>query len=126
MVESAIRLKVVRACEIVHKIKSGSQTSSRGCSSSGVSSGMPLQDVSAPSQAAPQPAVGGVTTRTPDSLLVGRARDYLAAGPADSRALVAVVCQLPGVPEAVAEHLARTLVGSHADFVRIPDGRSSM
>lgn len=79
----------------------------------------------------PQPSAmvvtpGGIGTREPDSLLVSRARDFLAAGPADSRLLVATVCQLPGVPGPVAEHLARTLLGSRPEFVRIEDGRWSL
>lgn len=66
---------------------------------------------------------GGVTARTADTLLTGRARDFLAAGPADSATLVARVCQLPGVPAAVAEHLAETLLGGHPEFVRGPGHR---
>ena len=66
---------------------------------------------------------GGITSREPDSLLTTRARDFLAAGPADARVLVATVCQLPGVPDAVAEHLAETLLGAHPEFVRGEDRR---
>lgn len=66
---------------------------------------------------------GGITSREPDSLLTMRARDFLAAGPADARLLVATVCQLPGVPDAVAEHLAETLLGAHPEFVRGEDRR---
>ena len=66
---------------------------------------------------------GGITSREPDSLLTVRARDFLAAGPADARLLVAAVCQLPGVPDAVAEHLAETLLGAHPEFVRGEDRR---
>lgn len=65
---------------------------------------------------------GGVATRDPDSLLVARARDFLAGGPADARLLVATVCQLPGVPGTVADHLARTLLGSRPEFARGEDG----
>lgn len=72
------------------------------------------------------PTSAGVGTRDPDSLLTARARDFLAAGPADSRLIVAAVCQLPGVPATVAEHLARTLLGSRPEFVRGEDGRWSL
>ena len=65
----------------------------------------------------------GIATRQPDGALVSRARDYLAAGPADAVSLVARVCQLPGVPAAVAEHLARTLLGGASGFECLPDGR---
>lgn len=67
--------------------------------------------------------LGGISSREPDSLLTARARDFLRAGPADSRLLVAAVCQLPGVPDAVADHLAETLLGGHAEFVRGEDRR---
>jgi DNA polymerase-3 subunit epsilon len=50
------------------------------------------------------------TSRPSDPLLVARALDYLAAGPARAQDLVAAVCQLPRVPGAVAEHLAATLL----------------
>lgn len=66
---------------------------------------------------------GGITSREADSLLTARARDFLAAGPADARLLVAAVCQLPGVPDAVADHLAETLLGAHPEFVRGEDRR---
>jgi len=60
----------------------------------------------------------GLTTRTADTLLTERAADVLAAGPVSARELVASICQLPGVPEAVAEHMAATLLGGHPRFVR--------
>lgn len=66
---------------------------------------------------------GGLSTRAADTLLTERAADYLAAGPASARELVASVCQLPGVPDAVAEHIAATLLGEHRRFCREPDGR---
>jgi DNA polymerase-3 subunit epsilon len=64
----------------------------------------------------------GLTTRTPDTLLLERAADFLAAGPAAARALVSHVCQLPGAPLAVAEHMAAALLGEHPRFVREPEG----
>jgi DNA polymerase III subunit epsilon len=61
---------------------------------------------------------GGLTTRPADTLLTERAADYLAFGPAPAKELVARVCQLPFVPDAVAEHLAMTLLAGHPRFVR--------
>ncbi len=61
-------------------------------------------------------------TRAETTLLVERAHDYLSAGPADSRALIASVCQLSSLPEAVAEHMAVTLLRGHARFARTADG----
>lgn len=66
---------------------------------------------------------GGIALGERDTLLTGRARDLLAGGPADAATLVARVCQLPGVPAAVAEHLARTLLGGCPEFIRLPDAR---
>lgn len=65
----------------------------------------------------------GVVATARDSLLVERARDFLAAGPADAATLVSTVCQLPGAPPPVAEHLARTLLGAHPEFAVDADGR---
>jgi DNA polymerase-3 subunit epsilon len=53
----------------------------------------------------------GLVSRPGDALLVSRARDYLTAGPATAQQLIAVVCQLPGVPAAIAEHMTATLLG---------------
>src|SRR5256885_5337507 len=65
----------------------------------------------------------GVTLTAPETLLTSRAIDYLAAGPADARSLIAHVCQLPGAPPAVAEHMAAALFAGHRRFVREGDGR---
>ena len=67
--------------------------------------------------------LGGTVARVADTLLVERARDYLAAGPADAAALVARVCQLPGVPRATAERVAAELLGGRSEFARLDDGR---
>ena len=67
-------------------------------------------------------APAGITSRPEQTLLVERAADYLRAGPADSRALVASVCQLSSLPSAVAEHMAVTLLRDHPRFARTPDG----
>ena len=65
----------------------------------------------------------GVTVESRDTLLTLRAVDYLAAGPADAKTLISHVCQLPTMPAAVAEHMARALFAGHRRFVREPDGR---
>jgi DNA polymerase-3 subunit epsilon len=65
---------------------------------------------------------GGVASRPRDALLVSRARDYLAAGPATAQQLIAAVCQLPGVPAAVAEHLTATLLADVPAIRRDPSG----
>src|SRR5829696_5509089 len=64
----------------------------------------------------------GLSTRAADTLLTERAADCLAGGPITSRELVARVCQLPAVPDAVAEHMAATLLGGYPRFVRETDG----
>jgi DNA polymerase-3 subunit epsilon len=67
-------------------------------------------------------ATPGVSTRAQQGLLTDRAADYLKAGPADARSLIASICQLSALPAAVAEHMAFTLLGEHPRFVRTPDG----
>ena len=64
-----------------------------------------------------------VSTRPERMLLTDRASDYLRAGPADSRSLIASVCQLSALPNLVAEHMAATLLGGHPRFARTLDGR---
>lgn len=67
-------------------------------------------------------APAGVSTVAERSLLTDRAADYLRGGPADSRSLIASVCQLSLLPEAVAEHMAVTLLRDQPRFARTPDG----
>lgn len=67
-------------------------------------------------------ATAGVSTRPESTLLAERAADYLKAGPADSAALIASICQLSAVPAVVAEHMAVTLLRDHPRFARTPDG----
>jgi DNA polymerase-3 subunit epsilon len=67
-------------------------------------------------------ATAGVSSRPESTLLVERAADYLRAGPADSRALIATVCQLSPLPAVVAEHMAMTLLRDHPRFARTADG----
>lgn len=72
------------------------------------------------------PPLGGFSTRPPESLLAERASDFLAAGPASAAALIASVCQLPGVPVPVAEHMAATLFAGRREFTRGLDGLWSL
>jgi DNA polymerase III subunit epsilon len=65
----------------------------------------------------------GVTLRPAETFLASRARDFLAAGPADVVPLIEHVCQIPGAPRVVAEHMAQALLGERTDFVRDMDGR---
>lgn len=69
-----------------------------------------------------RPPRGGVAVLPPETLLLERARDFLAAGGATAVQLVERVCQLPGAPAAVAEHLAQSLLGAHPEFVRDVQG----
>jgi len=68
-------------------------------------------------------APSGVSSRPERMLLMERAADYLRAGPADSRSLVAAVCQLSALPDLVADHMAASLLGGHPRFSRAIDGR---
>ena len=65
----------------------------------------------------------GVALRPADSLLVERARDFLAGGPTDAATLVRRVCQLPNVSGAMAERIAAELLGAHPEFAQLTDGR---
>lgn len=65
----------------------------------------------------------GLTLGSADTVLTLRALDFLSEGPADSRALVAYVCQLPNAPAHVAEHMAVALFAGHSRFARESDGR---
>ena len=64
-----------------------------------------------------------VTLGNADTLLTSRAADFLSAGPADAQSLISYVCQLPGAPATVAEHMATALFAGHAKFVRDRVGR---
>src|SRR5712664_1280874 len=67
-------------------------------------------------------APAGVSSRPEQSLPVTRAADYLRAGPADSRTLIASVCQLSPLPVLLADHIAVTLLRDHPRFARTADG----
>jgi len=65
----------------------------------------------------------GLTLGNADTLLTERAADFLATGPADAQALISHVCQLPGAPAMVAEHMATALFAGHTRFTRDAIGR---
>jgi DNA polymerase-3 subunit epsilon len=65
----------------------------------------------------------GLTLGGADTALTARAAEYLAAGPADAQALVSYVCQLPGAPRNIAEHMATAMFAGHQRFARDRDGR---
>jgi DNA polymerase III subunit epsilon len=67
-------------------------------------------------------ATAGISSRPERTLLADRAADYLKAGPADARSLIASVCQLSALPAVVAEHMAISLLGEHPRFARTADG----
>jgi DNA polymerase-3 subunit epsilon len=65
----------------------------------------------------------GLTLGGADTTLTARAAEFLATGPADAQALVSYVCQLPGAPLNIAEHMATALFAGHQRFARDNDGR---
>jgi DNA polymerase-3 subunit epsilon len=65
----------------------------------------------------------GLTLGGIDTTLTDRAADFLAAGPADAQSLISYVCQLPGAPLNIAEHMAAALFAGHRKFVRDSNGR---
>lgn len=65
----------------------------------------------------------GLTLGSAETLLTARAADFLAAGPADPQTLISHVCQLPGAPLTVAEHMAAALFSGHQRFARDLDGK---
>jgi DNA polymerase-3 subunit epsilon len=66
---------------------------------------------------------GGLSLGGSETLLTARAADFLSAGPADAQSLISHVCQLPGAPANVAEHMATALFAGHKRFVRDGIGR---
>jgi DNA polymerase-3 subunit epsilon len=66
---------------------------------------------------------GGIEARAADTLLVDRARDFLAAGPADAATLVRHVCQLPTAHASVAEPMVVAMLGGRPEFAVGGDGR---
>lgn len=67
--------------------------------------------------------LNGVSSRPEDTVLTDRAFSFLTAGPADASALISYVCNLPGAPKLVAEHIASTLFAGRREFMKDADGR---
>lgn len=65
----------------------------------------------------------GVRSRPADTLLSDRARDFLAAGPADAATIVRHVCQLPTARGEAAERIANALLGGRPEFRRDEHGQ---
>ena len=65
-------------------------------------------------------------TRPADTALTRRALELLERGPATPQALVEYVCQMPGAPLMVAEHMASALFSGRPEFVRSADGLWAM
>lgn len=66
---------------------------------------------------------GGIQSAPADTFLTTRALQYLTAGPADAVDLIAHVCNLPGPPRTVAEHLAAAMFAGRTDFEQGLDGK---
>jgi DNA polymerase-3 subunit epsilon len=66
---------------------------------------------------------GGVETRAEATFLATRAAEYLKGGPADPVALIGHVCNLPGAPRIVAEHMAEAIFAGRPEFSRDQTGR---
>jgi DNA polymerase III subunit epsilon len=64
----------------------------------------------------------GIEVVPADSRLADRARDYLAAGPADELSLMRAICQMPSATPALAERLAAEALGGRPEFVREESG----
>jgi DNA polymerase-3 subunit epsilon len=67
--------------------------------------------------------MGGVSTRPEDTVLTDRALGFLRAGPADASSLISHVCNLPGAPKLVAEHIAAALFAGRREFIKDTEGR---
>ena len=67
--------------------------------------------------------MNGVEAHPDGSLLVDRAIVFLRNGPADCVDLIGHICNLPGAPRIVAEHMASALFAGRRDFARDVHGR---
>ena len=67
--------------------------------------------------------MNGVEAHSDGSLLVDRATLFLRNGPADCVDLIGHICNLPGAPRIVAEHMASALFAGRRDFARDVHGR---
>lgn len=68
----------------------------------------------------------GIAARPAETRLTELAVGFLANGPADAKALIEHVCQMPGAPAVVAEAMALALFAQRPEFVRSHDGRWSL
>ena len=66
---------------------------------------------------------GGVSRRSEATLLSEKAALYLARGPADVVDLIGHVCNLPGAPRIVAEHMAQAIFSGRPEFALDAGGR---
>lgn len=66
---------------------------------------------------------GGIETRAEATFLADRAARFLESGPADPVALIGHVCNLPGAPRIVAEHMAEAIFAGRPEFFRDTAGR---
>lgn len=66
---------------------------------------------------------GGIDTRPEATLLATRAAEFLESGPADPVSLIGYVCNLPGAPRIVAEHMAEAIFAGRPEFRRDDQGR---
>lgn len=64
-----------------------------------------------------------VSAHPEKTLLTSRAIEFLAAGPADVVDLIGHICNLPGAPRIVAEHMAQAMFAGRQEFVCGTDGR---
>jgi DNA polymerase III subunit epsilon len=76
-----------------------------------------------PGEAGRPMVLGGVSAAPEDTLLAARAQDFLSRGPAEPVALISYVCNLPGAPRVVAEHMASALFAGRTEFERDATGR---
>jgi DNA polymerase-3 subunit epsilon len=66
---------------------------------------------------------GGIDTRAEATFLATRAAQLLEKGPADPVTLIGYVCNLPGAPKIVAEHMAEAIFAGRPEFSRDDAGR---
>ena len=69
---------------------------------------------------------GGIDARAESTLLATRAAQFLEKGPADPVSLIGYVCNLPGAPKIVAEHMAEAMFAGRPEFSRDEIGRWSL
>ena len=66
---------------------------------------------------------GGITSRPEATLLSEKAAVYLQRGPSDVVELIGHICNLPGAPRIVAEHMARAIFSGRPEFELDSGGR---